>query len=201
MLEHSRLLRPVLFLCIKGEGLNYYRYWLPFWSTTIVICYFVIYPREIILFGDRSIISTLSSLLQLLPGFYIAALAAISTFNRKLMDKKLSGATVTLISCENGNLEQRELSRRHFLSLLFGYLSFLSMMILVFSCITQMASPMEIIDMYLKTIDAKQYSKLIEWGFFVPIIFFFFQMIMITFLGLFYLCDRMHWKGDEQIVK
>jgi hypothetical protein len=67
----------------------------------------------------KKMIQDYSNLLYVLPGFYIAALAAIATFNAPTMDVPLDGQNTELCSQEE-NIQTRKLTRRRFLCLLFG---------------------------------------------------------------------------------
>ena len=201
MLKYSRLLRPLLFLFIKSYGLGRYRWRLPLIWTFLFGVYLANYPSSVPFFGKDSINALFLSFLQLLPGFYIAALAAISTFNRKMMDKPLSGSLkTTLLSGENGSVECRELSRRRLLSHLFGYLRFVSLLLFAVCGLMQLANPIELLKALFEHFGIGNYNYLLEWFFILAIFFFFCQMMILTLFGLFYLCDRIHWKDEEQIV-
>jgi hypothetical protein len=71
----------------------------------------------------------ISGLLQILPGFYIASLAAIATFNKGNMDQYMPEPTPTVNVRVRGHSLPIRLTRRRMLSLLFGYLSFLSLLL------------------------------------------------------------------------
>nr|DAF26807.1 MAG TPA: hypothetical protein [Caudoviricetes sp.] len=200
MLKHSRLFRPLLFLCIKGSSLNRYRFWIPLLSSFAVLVYLYCFSKTPIISGTDSVVSRLLSFLQLLPGFYIAALAAISTFSRRLMDKPLAGDKVTLEACENGYVEVRILTRRRFLSYLFGYLSFESLWLFVACCFLQITDLHCYIQEQLVMHDLVLLSSNIELIIFYPVLFLFCQMFILTLLGLFYLSDRIHWKDKETYV-
>ena len=125
-------------------------------------------------------------------GFYVASLAAIATFSRECLDKPIDGEKLTLFSKENGILYNRILTRRHFLTYLFGYLSFLSIFIYIFGIFFSTISPIIFIEKYTKIP--------IEWVsiFFVfTYLYLFFQMIILTLFGLFYLSDRLQWYSEK----
>ncbi len=190
MLKSSRLLRPALFLCIQSKGLWKYRWGYPLGWLVILSAYLLFFPctlSEKKTIMDEITIS-FSNLLTILPGFYIAALAAIATFSAPTMDTSLEGHEAYLHSRE-GEEKKLYLTRRRFLCLLFGYLSFLSFTLYLVIAIFKVASPtaflcrvnfnlVEIVDLLL--------TGLI-WLFFM-------QLISLTLFALFYLADRIHWR-------
>lgn len=198
MFARSRLLRPLNFLRIKAEGLGTYRWGLPTAFCVIISFYLAWHPKRLPLFGVSSLASILISFLQFLPGFYIASLAAVATFGKTSMEEPLAGSSAKLFSSENGRVLERTLNRRHFLSYLFGYLSFISLVLFAFVSLCQAASPVPLLENILIHWEIPFSSNVLEWFFFVPLLFFFCQMFILTLLGLFYLCDRIHWKGEEK---
>lgn len=190
MLKTSRLLRPVLFLSIKSKGLKKYTWLYPALWVFLVLNYIYFFPETCI---DKStiikkMIQDCSNLLYVLPGFYIAALAAIATFNAPTMDVPLDGQNTELCSQEE-NIQTRKLTRRRFLCLLFGYLSFLSLILCVVTVIFTQMPPSAIFAKIWPT------SKIYMDLFFITVaMLFFIQLICLTLLGLYYLCDRIHWR-------
>ena len=197
LLPTSRLLRPVNYLKIKGGGLSVFNWWYPFLFSMLTLLYVYFYPINLELTGaNSSIIGKTLTLLNILPGFYIAALAAVSTFNRSAMDRPLDGTPVTLYASENGETRERGLTRRRFLCYLFGYLSFLSLALFIFGTIINTASPSEFLSGELS-----KYKGHAALALFYIYLFFFYQMIIITLFGLFYLSDRIHWKEKEKRIE
>jgi hypothetical protein len=80
------------------------------------------------IFGHDGLIVGVNGLFQALPGFYIAALAAIATFDGSKrgydLDETWTYPPATLREADGFDLP---LTRRHFLALLFGYLGFSSL--------------------------------------------------------------------------
>ncbi|WP_225028547.1 hypothetical protein [Xinfangfangia pollutisoli] len=85
---------------------------------------------------------------------------------------------------DKGQWVIRELTMRQFLSLLFGYCSAISMILFLFSLIVP----------FLIGPDAKfeGASFLLQWVGFVIFLFLLFHMLVATFLGMYYLSDKMH---------
>lgn len=127
-------------------------------------------------------------LLQTLPGFYLAALAAVATFNNVKLDAPMAKDDPKPTARRHvlGAWQDVELTRRIYLSLMFSYLTFLSFMLLFAIVLIK----------YCYTFNFSFISVgFIYWGmFFGAIVFFtfFFQMVLITCLGLSYLGDKMH---------
>lgn len=126
---------------------------------------------------------TVLGLLQILPGFYIAALAAVVVFNRHDIDRHMPQPTPT-IKDNDGDIVS--LTRRRFLSMIFSFLTAQSILLIVYIGI---GSPASILAM--KHLSFEWYSFLKNFYFFT-VYFIFFQVICITFLCLYYLGERLH---------
>ena len=196
MLEGTRLLRPLNYLRITGQKLWRYNWCYPAVIALAALLYAVFYQKvssnEPVGEIFKSIVISLSALLQIMPGFYIAALAAISTFNGPTMDTELSGTPVKLKAWENGELDERTLSRRRFLAYLFGYLSFLSLMLFIGSVVLLQINPTAFLTF------CPAFAAIMNGVIFFLFLFFFCQMFILTLLGLFYLVDRMHWESPAK---
>lgn len=117
--------------------------------------------------------------LQTMPGFYIAALAAISTFNNPGMDKEMIGSTPI-------DKERKKMTRRRFLAQSFSYLTFLSIVLLIIGSIIK----------YFYSLDLVIINNFIFLTIYLTVTFilfvFLFQLVFITFYCLYYLGDRIH---------
>ena len=193
MLKASRLLRPALFLCIQSRGLWKYRWGYPFGWLLVLSAYFLFFPGSLpekMVILDRINVSC-CNLLTILPGFYIAALAAIATFQAETMDTPLEGHEAHLCSRE-GEEKDHNLTRRRFLCLLFGYLSFLSLALYLINIIFKQAPPSVFLSRVLPGVEV--FGELLLTGL---IWLFFMQLVCLTLLALFYLSDRIHWKNPN----
>ncbi|WP_141493559.1 hypothetical protein [Neokomagataea tanensis] len=83
-------------------------------------------PKGFALIGDKSVSDYMATFFVALPGFFIAALAAVVAFNGGDLDKKMPGviAKITVY----GDTENINITLRMFLSYLFGYLTIISFM-------------------------------------------------------------------------
>lgn len=128
----------------------------------------------------------MSGFISNLPGFYIAALAAIATFNREQIDFPLIGSNGTpfikiKLTKENGKVvdTQEKLTRRLFLCMMFAFLTALSISIVMFNAF---AAPL------INTIN----NVKVNWCYIIIFTFLSWQMLVSTFFGLYYLGDRIH---------
>lgn len=150
--------------------------------------YLYIFPENINFWEEGSIGVSIISFVQVMIGFYIASLAAIATFSRDILDKPLDGDRATLNASENGITHKRLLTRRHFLTYLFGYLSFISIFIYILGIFFKNISPVVILNKIIP-----QYTFSFECFFIFLFLFLFSQLIILTLFGLFYLSDRLQW--------
>lgn len=190
MLKSSRLLRPALFLCIRSKGLWKYRWGYPLGWLAVLSAYLLFFPCTLLEKKTimDNITSSFSNLLTILPGFYIAALAAIATFNAPTMDTSLEGHDAYLCIRE-GEEKKVYLTRRRFLCLLFGYLSFLSFTLYLAIAILKEASPTT----FLCHVNF-QAAEIVDFLLTGLMWLFFMQLICLTLFALFYLADRIHWR-------
>jgi hypothetical protein len=79
--------------------------------------------------SNGEILKKITDLLTLMIVFYLAALAAVATFDRKGIDDPLKGgdATLRILNHSSDTFVVKKLTYRQFISYLFGYLSFLSL--------------------------------------------------------------------------
>lgn len=131
-----------------------------------------------ILFNNEAF-NVILNFLQTMPGFYIAALAAISTFNNPGMDKDMVGSTPI-------DKDRKKMTRRRFLAQSFSYLTFLSIVLLIVGAIIKYFFSLEVVI-------TNSILFLIVYLVLLFILFMFlFQLVFITFYCLYYLGDRIH---------
>lgn len=128
------------------------------------------------LLKDGGFIKSISGFVSNLPGFYIAALAAIATFNREQIDYPLIGTNGTPFikitrTKENGRIvdTQEKLTRRLFLCMLFSFLTALSICIVIFNAfITPLINILN--------------NDIANWCYIIIFLFLTWQMLVSTFL-------------------
>lgn len=74
-------------------------------------------------FKPGQFIDKIFGFVQTLPGFYLAALSAIATFNNPGMDQYLLGTPLKIKILINGSKEEIQLTRRRFLTTMFAFLT------------------------------------------------------------------------------
>lgn len=136
--------------------------------------------------GDHGLLDRLLLLSSVLPGFYIAALAAIATFNRPDIDEFMPEPTPRMSIDIGGQDNVIRLTRRRFLSHLFAFLCWESLVLMI-TCVFAGIAGKNVVG-YLSPMTA--HWATIAFSFFVLLIFW--QMVCTTCLGLYYLGDRLH---------
>ena len=126
--------------------------------------------------------------LQTMPGFYIAALAAISTINSTTMDQPMAGdpPKEKYVEYNPYKVFWIEMNRRRFLARLFSYLTFISIVLFCFLLIIRFSYSLEI------KVSSLYVVYMVYFFSCVVVIFPLVQLIMMTFLSLYYLGERVH---------
>lgn len=135
--------------------------------------------------GQSGLLDRLILVCSVLPGFYIAALAAIATFNRPDIDTVMPDPTPTLKVEIGGRPNVIDLTRRRFLAYLFAFLCWESLALLivcVFAGITATGVMAAVGDL----------AWAVKYGFLFVLLLLFWQLIFSTCLGLYYLGDRLN---------
>lgn len=133
-------------------------------------------------------IAMVLSFVQSLPGFYIAALAAIATFGRADIDQILPDPTPIVMIKHRGKESPVELTRRRFLAMLFAFLTAESLLIIIFSIfLISYAQPL-----FSFTHESLAIGKIIGTLLISVYFLILYQMILATFWGLYYLGYKLH---------
>jgi hypothetical protein len=137
-------------------------------------------------FHAGGVFDRLLGFMQSLPGFYLAALAAVATFNRPGLDTLMPGSPPRVKILFHGREELVELTRRRFLCLIFSYLTALS-----FALTLALVLGLPLVAELRASVSHEVASslRLIVSG---GLAFFVAQMLVITLWGLFYLGERVH---------
>ncbi|ATB63301.1 hypothetical protein [Pseudomonas mosselii] len=172
----GQLMRPFGYLVIRHPFK-----WVVDWlypATLTLICFWLMTlagPLAKLIEPGGFVASTLS-FVQSLPGFYIAALAAIATFGRSDIDDVLPEPTPKMVVMLRGQQNTIDLTRRRFLAMLFAFLTAESIVV-VLSCIGLIS--------FGAAINA--YSPMSFNIFIGALLLLVFQMVLATFWGLYYL--------------
>ena len=179
----GQLLKPFGYLAIKHP----YK-WVVDWLYPLILAFITVVlivglSSVKLLVSAGGMVSMILSFVQSLPGFYIAALAAIATFGRLDIDDVLPEPTPKVVVKLRGLENTIDLTRRRFLAMLFAFLTGESIAIVFFSIALLSFGP---------TIDEFVYSQ-VSIGHYVLIGALFclftsvYQMLLATFWGLYYL--------------
>tara|TARA_B100000427_G_scaffold265779_1_gene231085 strand:+ start:2442 stop:3071 length:630 start_codon:yes stop_codon:yes gene_type:complete len=182
----NRLTKPLAYLRIQHTDKRKYDWGIPICLTVITMGVFGLLGYSVPLFGQNGIFASVSALAHVLVGFFIAALAAVATFPKASLDDEMSNPPPMLKDRYKGQTITRNLTRRQFLCFLFGYLAFISLFIALFTIgaklfgagVSEMLS--EHVRLYMRPVVMLMFA------------FVFWNMVVTTLVGLFYLTDRIH---------
>jgi hypothetical protein len=140
---------------------------------------------------SSDISALLAGFLQTIPGFYIAALAAIATLTSPTMDRDMDGVAPTYqvdsIDVDgNPKKEDKDLNRRAFLARLFSYLSFISLTAYFSILIFRYMYKLDILAVGQISYSVVYLICLTVFNFMLV------QLMLLTFVGLYYLGQRIH---------
>lgn len=187
------LARPFVYLRIQHPGRQFA--WVNWWAPAIAggFCTFVavaLIPGANVYGGDGLLVKLLG-FIQSLPGFFLAALAVVATFQLASLDKKMPGEPPTVSIIYNGKPMAVDLTRRRMLCLMFSYLTALSFGItFLLIAVSTFAEPLRAV---LVTAPRGEVvlTVLHALGLFVFTLATF-QLVTITLWGLYYMGERMH---------
>lgn len=181
----AQLLRPFAYLTIQHRHKWQIDWFLPGVLSTVTVVIVLMYLPHLNVYGDNGVISRVLGFVQNLPGFYIAALAAIATFGRTDIDSIIPAPTPMITEEREGVKDRIPLTRRRFLCMMFAFLTAESVsLVLVSILLLSIASEAS----FTHTVSLKIIGDFIFLGY----LFVLYQMILATFWGLFYLGDRIH---------
>lgn len=184
----GHLLRPLAYLSIEHQ-----QKWMVDWLYPFILAiistgllFLIRQWGEVSFYRDGALVSKVLSFVQSLPGFYIAALAAIATFNKTDIDKTMPQPAPKLDIVVQGKSVAIELTRRRFLCSMFAFLTAESLIIIVLAILSQT------LYVPLKEVICVKYHALASFVFMMIFMVAFWQLLVVTFWGLFYLGDRLH---------
>ncbi|MCO8248497.1 hypothetical protein [Comamonas thiooxydans] len=180
------LLRPFSFLTVRHPSrLPLWVNWiLPAVLAALVVAGIWALKNPVNIFGAQGLVERILSFVQTLAGFYIAALAAVSSFNSPHLDRAMPDPAPTMYIKYNGVLQSVTATRRRFLTSMFAYLTALSIVLSLAAMVALVLAPV------IKLSWPEATSKL-YWTGLAGFLFALFQMMCVTFWGLFYLGERM----------
>jgi hypothetical protein len=150
-------------------------------------------------FDHNELVKRILDLLALMIVFYMAALAAVATFERKGIDEPLKGddALLRVRHHDGGDWVEKKLTYRQFISYVFGFLSFLSLLLYLFIVFMAVAWP-----------EIKSHFSNNYWNFFIskiadPLMLFavafcIWELTITSLLGIYFLTERIQTLNDPE---
>ncbi|MHC8386797.1 hypothetical protein ACYZTM_01750 [Pseudomonas sp. MDT2-39-1] len=179
----GQLLRPFGYLAIQHPYKWIVDWLYPTILSLITVATICIASNQTITYAPGSLISLVLSFVQSLPGFYIAALAAIATFGRSDIDNVIPEPTPKVIVRFRGLTNIIDLTRRKFLAMLFAFLTAQSIVVVILSIFLLSFGKAICTYSYLGFPAGMYFSGILLFVYFLV----FYQMIVATFWGLYYL--------------
>ena len=145
----------------------------------LVYCGINLWNSELLSFDKESLVADINSLMGKLAGFYIAALAAVSSFRHESLDQKMKGRTPTLYG--------QGLTRRRFLSILFGYCATVALFLYIAGMLQVHLRVAQPDDVWVQSV--LHFCNLAMLALYFWCIS---SLLVVTLLCLHYLIDRIH---------
>jgi len=148
------------------------------------------------MFANSGLVPGIINLLNLMIAFFIAALAAVATFDKPSLDENMKGDPAYLsLRTSKGDVRLHKLTNRQFICYIFGYLSFSSIMFIVSLYIVRQVGLPVIERLHLAT-SVIVYLRL-------AVVFFVFfaiwQIFVTMLLGIYFLCDRLQFLDETDL--
>ncbi len=181
------LFRPFAYLTIRHPSrLPLWVNWLlPAGGVVLALAALLGFDVAINAFGEQGLVARLLAFVQTLVGFYIAALAAVASFNSTHLDRVMPSPAPTMRVKYNSTLQEVPLTRRRFLCAMFAYLTALSFLFSITAIIALSLAPA------MAAIIPDTMGATLQRACLALFLLAVLQMTTITFWGLFYLGERM----------
>lgn len=134
--------------------------------------------------------SDLFTLLAILPGFYIASLSAIAAINKKAIDRLINEKNAPYlekIEPNRSNKFKQKLTRRVFLTMLFAYLSSVSLLLALFLALLKFLFTINQDSNFIIFSCSNTFSIVLYFLTSLISLFFIFQLLILTLVGVNYL--------------
>jgi hypothetical protein len=201
----QQILTPMKYLDIRhGESLlqskKVYDFILPTIGALATCVILEWLDIRLAVFAHEEFIKKLTDLLALMIAFYMAALAAVATFERKGIDDPLKGgdATLRVLNHDTNKYVIKALSYRQFISYLFGYLSFLCLCLYITIAAILLVWP----DLEKHFASSPTVSGILtnvaDPVIFFLVIFFVWQLTFTSLLGIYFLTERIQSLNDPE---
>jgi hypothetical protein len=186
--ESSVFLRSLNFLRVSHPYALKYNLIYPSACAFATAFLFYVFVPSINVFGASGLLFKLSPFLAVIAPFFLASLAAVSTFKAtEFFDLpfEMTEPVTLLIRGKRGGWTSKDVTPRYFLSLLFGYCCVVSLFLFLITIVAPIIAP-KIAMMF------GPYAEISGWLLLGVFLFLFYQMILSTLLGVYFLSDRIH---------
>lgn len=185
MIVFDKLLKPLDYMRIEHAEKAWFDVRLP--VILAVACMIILYhlPIPVAFTGNNGMISLVNGIFQILSGFYIASMAAVATFQKEGMDDIMDGVPPKLKIIKNKKTTIKILTRREFLTYLFGYLAFMSIFMYFAGGFIQLASG----SVSMLASNIAPWFKYLLVGVYMFVVF---NILCTTVLGMHFMIDKIH---------
>lgn len=174
-----QLIRPFGYLAIRHKSKKYFDWIIPLLLSIISFSMLSFLNEKACFFEEGGMLSRMLSFFEILPGFFVASLAAVATFNRNDIDAQMPEPAPEFSALVNSRKVNIKLSRRRFLCMLFSFLTAHTILFILIG------------SLILSLVEGRL-PGLVYMGLCAVILTIFWQTIVATMLGLYYLGERMH---------
>lgn len=181
-----RLFGPLLYLRVWHPTKFIIDIVLPISFASLITYLQVVSSGEPRLIGDESISMLSLPLLGALSGFFIAALTAVSAFPMNTLDEEMPGDKIVWYNKTTSNP-----SRREFLSLQFGYLAYISLILFTISVIINYLSSYQFV-LPFKKLNCPDFVAFLHWLATFLYLFVILNIVFVTVFSVYYLSIKIH---------
>lgn len=182
LLNAKQLFTAFSFYRLQGSDLRFFQYVYPTLLTVLMLVAYRVLSDGVIVIKLSEVVGSTTALMGVLVGFYIAALAAVTSFPNESLNSVMVGDAPKIR--ERAGNDRQPVTRRRFLSILLGYCAFLSIFIYALGSVYASVSLAASVDVRVVAI-----LTTVWWGFYTWISC---SLLVVTMLCLHYLIDRMH---------
>lgn len=185
--KHTKIFTVLSFLRLRSPDIFWYQWIYPTVIFAVGFVGFQFWGYQYVSFDQDKLIGDVNALMGILVGFYIAALAAVSSFSNANLDQVMKGRAPTLTTVRKGEEIKETLTRRRFLAIIFGYCATLAIILYLFGVFQVHLTIPQPTASWGQTVLSIASQAI--WAIYVWIIS---SLLVVTLLGLHYLVERMH---------
>jgi len=185
--KHTKVFTVFSFLRLKGPDIKWYQWIYPTILSIMILGGYFLLGDWVQVPSKPNLIGDINSLMGVLVGFYIAALAAVSSFTNENLDTIMKGRPPKLTAKRNGAITEETLTRRRFLAIIFGYCAALSIILYVLGVLFVQVSWS-----FPPGFPPERIIELLRGAAWLGYIWGLSSLLIVTLLSLHYLVERMH---------